>query len=93
MPETSIEFRDELVRLKRIEGQVRGIQKMIISKRECVAVLTQLASAAAALKRVEENVLARHLKGCVISSLSAGDPDDRIRKVEEIVDILKSFRK
>jgi len=84
---------DEIARLNRIEGQIRGIQKMIKQKRDCVDVLTQLASASAALKRVEENILSRHLKSCVISSFTVAAPEDRARKIEEIVDILRTFRK
>ena len=83
----------ELVRLRRIEGQIRGIQKMIEEKRYCVDILTQLTSIVGAIKSVEENILERHLKGCVHQSFTKGSKDDKARKVDEVVDVLKKFRR
>lgn len=84
---------EEIVRLKRIEGQVRGIQKMIEDKRYCIDILTQLASISGAIKRVEENILERHLKGCVKTSFAKGTQSDKTQKIEEVIDVLKKFRK
>lgn len=84
---------DELVRLRRIEGQIRGIQKMIEEKRYCIDILTQLSSVSGAIKSVEENVLGRHLKGCVSASFQGGSKDDRDRKIDEVIDALGKFRK
>jgi DNA-binding FrmR family transcriptional regulator len=84
---------EEIIRLKKIEGQIRGVQRMIEDKRYCIDILTQLASISGALKRVEENILERHLKGCVQNSLYKGNKDDRERKIEEVVQILQKFRK
>lgn len=83
----------ELVRLRRIEGQIRGVQKMIEEKRYCVDILTQLTSIVGAIKSVEENILERHLKGCVHQSFTKGNKDDKARKVDEVVDVLKKFRR
>jgi len=83
----------ELVRLRRIEGQIRGIQKMIEEKRYCVDILTQLTSIVGAIKSVEENILERHLKGCVHQSFTKGSKDDKARKVDEVVEVLKKFRR
>jgi len=83
----------ELVRLRRIEGQIRGVQKMIEEKRYCVDILTQLASIVGAIKSVEENILERHLKGCVYQSFIKGSKEDKARKVDEVIDFLKKFRK
>jgi CsoR family transcriptional regulator, copper-sensing transcriptional repressor len=83
----------ELVRLRRIEGQVRGIQQMIEDGRYCVDILTQLRSISGALARVQENILDRHLHSCVQASLSGSDGPDRTRKVEEIIDLLSKFRR
>jgi CsoR family transcriptional regulator, copper-sensing transcriptional repressor len=84
---------EEIVRLRRIEGQVRGIQKMIADKRYCMDILTQLASVSGALKSVEENILGRHLRGCVSDSFKDGSEEDRIRKIDEVIDALGKFRK
>lgn len=84
---------EELVRLRRIEGQIRGVQKMIQEKRYCIDILTQLSSIVGAIKRVEENILERHLKGCVQTSFSKGNRIDRETKFKEVVDVLRKFRK
>ena len=81
----------ELVRLKRIEGQIRGIHKMIQDKRYCIDILTQLSSVSGAVKSVEQNILERHLKGCVQHSFCQGSPEDREKKVEEVIGIFKKF--
>lgn len=83
----------ELVRLRRIEGQIRGIQKMIEEKRYCVDILTQLTSIVGAIKSVEENILERHLKGCVRQSFTKGSKEDKAQKIDEVVDVLKKFRR
>lgn len=84
---------EELTRLRRIEGQVRGIQKMIEEKRYCVDILTQINSVVGAIERVEENILERHLKGCVDRSFAKGTREDRQNKINEIIDVLRKFRK
>ncbi len=84
---------EEIVRLKRIEGQIRGIQKMIQDKRYCIDILTQLSSVTGAIKRVEANVLERHLKGCVQYSFCKGSREDREQKISEVMDVLQKFRR
>ena len=84
---------EELVRLRRIEGQIRGIQKMIEEKRYCVDILTQISSIVGALKSVEENILARHLQGCVQTSFAKGTKEDKAQKISEVIGVLKKFRK
>jgi DNA-binding FrmR family transcriptional regulator len=84
---------EELIRLKRIEGQIRGVQKMIEEKRYCIDILTQLTSIVGAIKSVEENILERHLKGCVQHSFSKGSKTDRAEKVDEVIDVLRKFRR
>ena len=90
--QTTTHFED-IVRLKRIEGQIRGVQKMIEEKRYCIDILTQLSSVVGAIKGVEENILERHLKGCVQQSFNKGNKQDRTQKIDEIVGVLKKFRK
>lgn len=83
----------ELTPLRRIEGQIRGIQKMIEEKRYCVDILTQINSAVGAIKTVEESILERHLRGCVDHSLTKGTKEDRAKKIGEIIEFLRKFRK
>lgn len=83
----------EMPRLRRIEGQIRGIQKMIEDERYCIDILTQLSSVQGAIKSVEENILERHLKGCVQHSFTKGNKADKAEKIAEVIDVLKKFRK
>ena len=84
---------DEVVPLKRIEGQIRGIQKMIEEKRYCIDILTQLSSIVGAIKRVEENILTKHLRECVKGSFLKGNKEDKEAKIDEVIEVLKNFRK
>jgi len=84
---------EELIRLRRIEGQIRGIQKMIEEKRYCIDILTQLSSVVGAIMSVEENILSRHLEGCVRDSFIKGNKEEREEKINEVIDILRKFRK
>jgi len=83
---------DDGARLRKIEGQIKGVQKMLLDGRYCMDILTQLESIVGAIKRVEENVLARHLHTCVRDSLAGRNRLDQNRKITEIVDVLARFR-
>ena len=93
MAEQMTTHEEELVRLRRIEGQIRGIQKMIEEKRYCIDILTQLSSIVGAIKSVEENILKRHLDGCVQQSFNKGTKEDREGKIKEVIEVLQKFRK
>ncbi|MBN2244389.1 MAG: metal-sensitive transcriptional regulator [Candidatus Aminicenantes bacterium] len=93
MPEQLTTHEEEIIRLRRIEGQIRGVQKMIEEKRYCVDILTQLSSIVGAIKSVEENILEKHLKGCVQHSFIKGKVEDKTRKIDEVIKVLKKFRK
>ncbi len=84
---------EELERLRKIEGQIQGIQSMIKEGRYCVDILTQLSAVIGAIMRVEENILTSHLEGCVSESLSKGSRRDREKKIKEIIELLRKFRK
>ena len=93
MKEQTTTHMDEIVPLRRIEGQIRGIQKMIEEKRYCIDILTQLSSIVGAIRRVEENILNRHLRGCVRESFTRGNREDKAQKIDEVIDVLQKFRK
>lgn len=93
MNEQKTTHQQELIRLRRIEGQIKGVQRMIDQKRYCVDILVQLNSIVGAIKSVESNILERHLKGCVQESFSKGSKQDKTRKIEEVVEVLKKFRR
>ncbi len=83
---------DQQVALRRIEGQVRGVQKMIEAKRYCVDILTQVNSVRGALLRVQDNILQKHLKSCVTSALKGRSQDAKQTKINEILDFIAKFR-
>lgn len=80
-------------RLKRIEGQVRGVQKMIKEGRYCVDVLTQIDAITSALARVQDQILEAHLNHCVAEALRGNDSTERRQKVDEVVGLLRKFRR
>jgi DNA-binding FrmR family transcriptional regulator len=75
----------ELDALARIEGQVRGIKGMVENRRYCIDILIQIRAVHAALRRVERNILESHLETCVQRAFSDGSPQERQRKIEEIL--------
>lgn len=81
-----------LKRLSRIEGQVRGLARMVQDDRYCIDVVTQITAVRAALKRVEEEVLKDHLSHCVEHAIASGDPVEQRRKVTELMDVLGRTR-
>lgn len=77
-------------RLKRIEGQVRGIQKMVEDDRYCIDILVQISAIQAALKKVGLSITERHMKHCVANAVETGDGE---RAIEELIDVMKQFAK
>lgn len=77
-----------LKRLSRIEGQVRGLARMVEDGRYCIDIVTQVAAARAALRRVEQEVLRDHVHHCVKHAMTSGDRKEQERKIEELMAIL-----
>ncbi len=75
-------------RLSRIEGQVRGLQKMIEEDRYCVDILVQIKAVTAALKKVEGELLKDHVDHCLAAAIASDDLADREDKVAELIDLL-----
>jgi DNA-binding FrmR family transcriptional regulator len=81
-----------LNRLRRIEGQVRGLARMIEEDRYCIDVLTQLQATRAALARVESEMLKAHLSHCIESAIVSGDHAEQRRKAGELIELLERAR-
>lgn len=79
-----------ITRLNRIEGQVRGIRRMVQEPRLCVDILQQLAAAEAALNRVSLAVLKYHVEHCVPEGVTLG-PEESSQRLKELVDIFDRF--
>jgi len=75
-------------RLSRIEGQVRGLARMVEDERYCIDIVTQVSAVRAALRRVEEEVLREHVAHCVEHAIASGDADEQRQKVAELMDVL-----
>jgi DNA-binding FrmR family transcriptional regulator len=76
-------------RLNRIQGQVRGIARMLEEDRYCIDVLTQLSAVKAALGRVETEILKDHLGHCIEGAIVAGDKAEQRRKAAELIELLE----
>ena len=77
-----------LKRLNRIEGQVRGLARMVDEDRYCIDIVTQIAAVRAALRRVEEQVLQEHIGHCVEKAITSGRPDEQRKVIEELMELL-----
>ena len=80
-----------LSRLSRIEGQVRGVSRMIAEGRYCIEVLDQIQAIKAAMKKVEEEILKNHTDHCVAHAIESGDRDDQRQKFNELIDLLGRY--
>ena len=78
-----------LAGLKRIEGRVRGISRMVEEGRYCIDVVTQIEAARAALARVETDLLRGHLGHCVATAMKAPDPAEQQRVIEELIKVFR----
>ena len=86
--------KDQLLkRLARIEGQVRGIAKMIEDDRYCIDILTQLGAVSTALEAVALKVLEEHVQHCVAGALASGDPAAAEEKSRELLEAVQRFAK
>ena len=81
-----------LNRLRRIEGQVRGVERMIEEDRYCIDVLTQLQAIRAAVARVESEMLKGHLGHCIESAIVSGDQAEQRQKASELIQLLDRAR-
>ena len=84
---------EQLQFLKKIEGQVRGLQKMIEDKRYCIDIITKLHSVIGALYRVEGEIFKKHLDGCVAQALKGKSEIEKQKKINELIELMSKFRK
>lgn len=75
-------------RLNRVEGQVRGLSRMVDEDRYCIDIVTQIAAVRAALRRVEEEILRDHVSHCVEHAIASGDKADQRAKIAELMDVI-----
>ena len=75
-------------RLSRIEGQVRGISRMVDQERYCIDIITQISAVQAALRKVEEELLKNHVSHCIEKAITSGNAEDQRKKVNELIEAL-----
>jgi len=80
-------------RLARIEGQVRGIARMVAEERYCIDILNQMQAIKSALRKVEEEILKSHAAHCVAHAIKSGDTKDQTQKFSELVELFGRYGK
>ena len=81
-----------LGRLRRIEGQVQGLQRMIEADAYCVDILLQVSAVQGALEQLQKLLLGRHIESCVADAIRSGSRNDRQRKIDELLEVFTRFR-
>ncbi len=76
-----------LKRLNRVEGQVRGLSRMVEQDRYCIDIVTQISAARAALRRAEDEIMRDHVASCVEGAIESGNKTEQRRKVAELIEV------
>ena len=84
---------ENLVALRRIEGHVRGIQKMVEEGKYCVDIVVQIQAVVSSLYRVSEKIFAKHIESCVVSAFSGKSKKEKDEKIEEIISVIHNLHK
>ena len=82
---------NQLVRLKKVEGQVRGIQTMIEERRYCMDLLSQTRAVTGAMRKIESGIMESHLKHCVNDAISSKSSEEAALKIKEIIRIFEKM--
>ncbi len=82
-----------LVALRRIEGQVRGVQRMIEDRKYCIDILNQICAVRGALAKVEERILKGHFEHCVAEAFEGTCENEKQRKLDEILKLINQTRR
>jgi len=83
--------KDSLMRLKRIEGQIKGIQRMVEERKYCVDILLQISAICGALRKVGHIILKNHIETCVTEAMTSSDKREKDRKIEELMEVFDRF--
>jgi DNA-binding FrmR family transcriptional regulator len=87
------DHQDNIVALKRIEGQVRGVQRMIEDRQYCIDILNQILAVKGALSRVEEKILQKHFQHCVTTAIMGSSEIEKQQKLDEILALINRTRR
>jgi DNA-binding FrmR family transcriptional regulator len=84
---------DTINRLRKIEGQIRGIIRMVENRRECIDIITQINAVEAALRKVQDRILRHYLEKCVAESVRTNSVEEIAQRLDEIVQVFRQFRR
>lgn len=85
--------KEQITRINRIEGQVRGIKKMIEEEVYCVDILTQVKAVRSALKSLELQILEKHANHCILHAMDSGSKKEAQAKIDEVMELIKKTSK
>jgi len=80
-----------LARLRRIEGQIQGVRRMVEEGKYCVDIMLQISAIQGALEQVSKLLMAQHIETCVIDSVKAGSDRERTRKIAEVIEVCSRY--
>ena len=84
---------ENLIALRRIEGQIKGIQKMVEEKRYCIDIVNQVQASINALRRIAEKILSKHMEHCVVDAIRGKSEQQKKEKIDEIIEVIKRLQK
>ena len=87
------DHQDNIVALKRIEGQIRGLQRMIEDRQYCIDILNQILAVKGALAKVEEKILQKHFQHCVTIAVKGSSEKEKQQKLDEILALINRTRR
>ena len=87
------DHRDNIQRLKIVEGHIRGIQRMLEDDKYCIDIISQIQAVQAALNKISANLLDTHLNSCVITAIEGEDPTERTQVLNEIIEVFETANK
>jgi len=85
--------KENLANLKRIEGQIKGIQRMVEEEKYCIDIVNQIHAAVNALYRVSEKILAKHIEGCVANTFKGKSKREGLKRIDELMSVIKRLHK
>jgi DNA-binding FrmR family transcriptional regulator len=87
------DHQNNIVALKRIEGQIRGLQRMIEDRKYCIDILNQIHAVKGALSRVEEKILQKHFQHCLTTAIVGSSEKEKQQKLDEILELINRTRR
>ena len=85
--------KEQMAALRRVEGQIKGIQRMVEDEKYCIDIVIQIHAVVNALYSISEKIFAKHIEGCVRHAFTEGSRAEKNKKIEEIVNVVRMLHK